>query len=72
MSQVERANTVVDGNGGHCLIGALLHMSRKRGLPTAPAIALLSSNLGLVQRDDMAGNAGGSAIYAAVARPQYR
>ena len=30
-----------DGNGGHCLVGALLHLSRKHGLPTAPAIALL-------------------------------
>jgi hypothetical protein len=53
---------------GHCLLGALLHLSRKRGLPTAPAVALLLY-LGLVQRDDTAGNAGGSAIYAAA---QYR
>jgi hypothetical protein len=30
-----------DGNGGHCLVGALLHLSRKYRLPTAPAIALL-------------------------------
>jgi hypothetical protein len=30
-----------DGNGGHCLVGALLHLGRKHGLPTAPAIALL-------------------------------
>ena len=30
-----------DGNGGHCLVGALLHLSRKHGLPTTPAIALL-------------------------------
>src|SRR4051812_4790612 len=30
-----------DGNGGHCLVGALLHMSRKHRLPRAPAIALL-------------------------------
>src|SRR6201997_5906368 len=30
-----------DGNGGHCLVGALLHLSRKHGLPGAPAIALL-------------------------------
>src|SRR5512133_1367638 len=30
-----------DGNGGHCLVGALLHLSRKHGLPRAPAIALL-------------------------------
>src|SRR5258708_7978170 len=30
-----------DGNGGHCLLGALLHLSRKHRLPTAPAIALL-------------------------------
>src|SRR6201989_1804103 len=30
-----------DGNGGHCLIGALLHLSRKHRLPRAPAIALL-------------------------------
>jgi hypothetical protein len=30
-----------DGNGGHCLVGALLHLSRKHRLPTAQAIALL-------------------------------
>jgi hypothetical protein len=30
-----------DGNGGHCLVGAFLHLSRKHRLPTAPAIALL-------------------------------
>jgi hypothetical protein len=30
-----------DGNGGHCLVGALLHLSRKHRLPSAPAIALL-------------------------------
>lgn len=30
-----------DGNGGHCLIGALLHLGRKHRLPTAPVIALL-------------------------------
>ena len=30
-----------DGKGGHCLVGALLHLSRKHRLPTAPAIALL-------------------------------
>jgi hypothetical protein len=30
-----------DGNGGHCLVGALLHLSRKHHLPRAPAIALL-------------------------------
>lgn len=30
-----------DGNGGHCLVGALLNLSRKHRLPTAPAIALL-------------------------------
>src|SRR5262244_494825 len=30
-----------DGNGGHCLVGALLHLSRKHRLPTALAIALL-------------------------------
>src|SRR3954465_5142128 len=30
-----------DGNGGHCLVGALLHLSRKHRLPAAPAIALL-------------------------------
>ena len=29
-----------DGNGGHCLVGAL-HLSRKHRLPTAPAAALL-------------------------------
>ena len=30
-----------DGNGGHCLVGALLHLGRKYRLPTAAAIALL-------------------------------
>jgi len=30
-----------DGNGGHCLVGALLLLSRKHRLPRAPAIALL-------------------------------
>jgi hypothetical protein len=30
-----------DGNGGYCLVGALLHLSRKHRLPTAPAMALL-------------------------------
>jgi hypothetical protein len=30
-----------DGNGGHCLVGALMHLSREHNLPRAPAIALL-------------------------------
>ncbi len=30
-----------DGNGGRCLVGALLHLGRKHRLPTAPVIALL-------------------------------
>src|SRR6201984_3080710 len=30
-----------DGNGGLCVVGALLHLSRKHRLPRAPAIALL-------------------------------
>ena len=30
-----------DGNGGHCLVGALLHLSRMHRLPAAPAIGLL-------------------------------
>jgi hypothetical protein len=30
-----------DGNGGHCLVGALLLLTRKHRLPRAPAIALL-------------------------------
>jgi len=30
-----------DGHGGHCLVGALLHLSRKYRLPAAPAISLL-------------------------------
>jgi hypothetical protein len=30
-----------DGNDGHCLVGALLHLSRNHRLPPAPAIALL-------------------------------
>ena len=35
-----------DGNGGHCLVGALLHLSRKHRLPRAPAIALLQDVMG--------------------------
>ena len=30
-----------DGNGGHCLVGALLYLSRKHRLHRAPAIVLL-------------------------------
>jgi hypothetical protein len=30
-----------DGNGGRCLVGALLHIGRQHSLPTAPAITLL-------------------------------
>ena len=30
-----------DGKGGHCLVGALLHLGRKHGLPSAPVIELL-------------------------------
>ena len=30
-----------DGHGGHCLVGALLHLSREHRLPSAPATALL-------------------------------
>ena len=30
-----------DGHGGHCLVGALLHLSRTHRLPAAPVIALL-------------------------------
>lgn len=30
-----------DGNGGRCLVGALLHLGRRHRLPTAPVIALL-------------------------------
>jgi hypothetical protein len=30
-----------DGHGGHCLVGALLHLSRTHRLPAAAAIALL-------------------------------
>jgi hypothetical protein len=30
-----------DGNRGHCLVGALLQLSRKHRLPAAPAIGLL-------------------------------
>jgi hypothetical protein len=29
-----------DGNGGHCLVGALLDLSRKHRLPTAPVTLL--------------------------------
>jgi len=46
-----------DGNGGHCLVGALLHLSRAHRLPAAPAIALLQdamprSGLPLVHFND--------------------
>src|ERR1700730_15081265 len=34
-----------DGNGGHCLVGALRHLSRLPRLPTAPAIALLQDEM---------------------------
>lgn len=30
-----------NGHGGHCLVGALLHLSRKHRLPAAPVISLL-------------------------------
>ena len=30
-----------DGNGGRCLVGALLHLSRAHHLPAGPVIALL-------------------------------
>src|SRR5499425_3657553 len=30
-----------DGKGGHCLVGAILHLSREHRLPRAPAITLL-------------------------------
>jgi len=30
-----------NGDGGHCLVGALLYLSRKHRLPAAPVIALL-------------------------------
>src|SRR5204862_5759217 len=30
-----------DGNGGQCLVGALLHLSREHRLPRAPTIMLL-------------------------------
>jgi hypothetical protein len=46
-----------DGNGGHCLVGALLHLSREHRLPRAPAIVLLQDamprpGLPLVQFND--------------------
>ena len=46
-----------DGNGGHCLVGALLHLSRKHRLPAMPVIALLQdamprSGLPLVHFND--------------------
>src|SRR5258708_39655127 len=34
-----------DGNGGRCLVGALLHIGRQHRLPSAPAIALLPDAL---------------------------
>ena len=39
-----------DGNGGRCLVGALLHLSRKHRLPRAPAIALLQDAMPLADR----------------------
>jgi hypothetical protein len=36
-----------DGDGGRCLVGALLHLSRKHRLPAPPAIALLQDAIGL-------------------------
>ena len=30
-----------DGKGGHCLVGAILHLSRRHRLPKTPVIALL-------------------------------
>ena len=41
MTGIEARGCYDDGNGGHCLVGALLHLSRKHRLPAAPAIALL-------------------------------
>ena len=46
-----------DGKGGHCLVGAILHLSRKHRLPKAPVIALLQDamprpGLPLVQFND--------------------
>jgi hypothetical protein len=34
-----------NGKGGHCLVGALLHLSRKHRLPITPVIALLHDAL---------------------------
>ena len=47
-----------DGNGGHCLVGALMHLSREHRLPRAPAFALLQDamprpGLPLVHFNDM-------------------
>src|SRR3954452_125437 len=36
-----------DGNGGHCLVGALLHLSPTHGLPAAPAVSLLQDAMPL-------------------------
>jgi hypothetical protein len=36
-----------DGHGGHCLVGALLHLSRERHLPARPAISLLQDAMPL-------------------------
>jgi hypothetical protein len=46
-----------DGNGGHCLVGAVLRLSREHRLPAAPVIALLQDampqpGLPLVHFDD--------------------
>jgi hypothetical protein len=41
-----------DGNGPHCLVGALFHLSRKHRLPREPAIALLQDAMPLVHFND--------------------
>jgi hypothetical protein len=37
-----------DGNGGHCLVGALLHLSRKHRLPLV--INMINSSSGGVEK----------------------
>ena len=39
--QIRQRHWATSRPGGHCLVGAVLHLSRKHCLPKAPAIALL-------------------------------
>ena len=39
-----------DGHGGHCLVGALLHLSREHRLPSAPAITLTPNSAAVARQ----------------------